>query len=128
MGNACEGRVALVTGASQGGTGTGLAIRLAAEGARVAITARSESGLAETQRRIEEAGGEAHAIVCDLSDPAGGRDELVGKTEAALGPVDILVNNAAIGPYQPFDTFSLEALNQFFSAGRLRGIHCRHLR
>ena len=112
MGNACDGRVALVTGASQGGTGTGLAIRLAAEGARVAITARSEEGLAETQRRIEGVGGKAHAIVCDLSDPAGGRSELVAQTEAALGPVDILVNNAAIGPYQPIDTFSLEDLER----------------
>ena len=62
MGNSCEGRVALVTGASQGGTGTGLAIRLAAEGARVAITARSEAGLRETQQRIEALGGSAHAV------------------------------------------------------------------
>lgn len=40
----CEGRVALVTGASKGGTGTAIALRLAAEGARVAITARSVDG------------------------------------------------------------------------------------
>ena len=52
MSQVCEGRVALVTGASQGGTGTGLAIRLAAEGARVAITARSQSGLEATRKRI----------------------------------------------------------------------------
>lgn len=52
MGNSCTGRVALVTGASQGGTGTALAVRLAAEGARVAITARSSEGLATTKKRI----------------------------------------------------------------------------
>ena len=46
---ACEGKVALVTGASKGGTGTATALRLAAEGARVAITARArqEANLAE---------------------------------------------------------------------------------
>src|ERR1700732_4083116 len=48
----CEGRVALVTGASQGGTGTAIALRLAAEGARVAVTARSPGGLDETVRRL----------------------------------------------------------------------------
>ncbi|MCH2171064.1 SDR family NAD(P)-dependent oxidoreductase [Myxococcota bacterium] len=106
----CEGRVALVTGASQGGTGTALAIRLAAEGARVAITARSEKGLAETRQRIEALSGEAHVIACDLSDPSGGRERLIDEVENALGPVDILVNNAAVGPYQPFDTFSLREL------------------
>ena len=112
MSNTCDGRVALVTGASQGGTGTALAIRLAAEGAQVAITARSAEGLAETQRRIEDLGGKAHAMVCDLADPSGGRDQLVARTEEALGPVDILVNNAAVGPYQPFDTFSLADLER----------------
>jgi len=102
----CEGRVALVTGASKGGTGTCLAIRLAAEGARVAITARSAEGLERTRKRIEAVGEPPLVIECDLADPDGGRSELVAKTEAALGPVDILVNNAAVGPYQPFDTFS----------------------
>ena len=48
MARACEGRVALVAGASQGGTGTGSAVRLAAEGAKVAICARSVEKLAET--------------------------------------------------------------------------------
>ena len=56
MAKECEGRVALVTGASQGGTGTALAIRLAAEGARVAITARSQAGLDATRKRIEAVG------------------------------------------------------------------------
>lgn len=112
MGNTCDGRVALVTGASKGGTGTALAIRLAAEGAQVAITARSAEGLAETQRRIEDLGGKAHPMTCDLADPAGGRDQLVARAEEALGPVDILVNSAAVGPYQPFDTFSLADLER----------------
>ena len=101
MSNTCDGRVALVTGASQGGTGTALAIRLAAEGAQVAITARSAEGLAETQRRIEDLGGKAHAMVCDLADPAGGRDQLVARAEEALGPVDISSTAQPLGRIGP---------------------------
>jgi NAD(P)-dependent dehydrogenase (short-subunit alcohol dehydrogenase family) len=99
----CAGRVALVTGASQGGTGTAIALRLAAEGAAVAITARSVDGLEETRRRIESAGGACLVLPADLSDPDGGRAELVPRAEAELGPVDILVNNAAANGYVPFD-------------------------
>src|SRR5204863_6696908 len=91
----CEGQVALVTGASQGGTGTAIALRLAAEGAKVAITARTVAGLEETRQRIEAIGGECLVLPVDLADPAGGRKDLVARVEAELGPIDILVNNAA---------------------------------
>jgi NAD(P)-dependent dehydrogenase (short-subunit alcohol dehydrogenase family) len=88
------GKVALITGAGQGGTGTSMAIRFAAEGAKVSISARSEAGLEETAARIRELGGEVLVLPCDIGDPKGGRDTLVARTEAAFGPVDILVNNA----------------------------------
>jgi NAD(P)-dependent dehydrogenase (short-subunit alcohol dehydrogenase family) len=100
----CEGRVALVTGASKGGTGTAIAIRLAAEGAKVAITARDVDGLEATRTRIAELGGECVVLPADLSDPAGARTELVARTEEAFGPIDILVNNAAVNGYMPFET------------------------
>jgi len=106
----CAGQVALVTGASQGGTGTAIAIRLAAEGARVAITARSVEGLETTRRRIEEFGGECLVLPADLSDPHGERTTLVARTEAAFGPIDILVNNAAVNGYMPFETVSPQRL------------------
>ena len=99
----CEGKVALVTGASKGGTGTGIAVRLAAEGARVAITARDVAGLEATRARIEDHGGECLVLPSDLSDPTGARTELVARTEAAFGPIDILVNNAAVNGYYPFE-------------------------
>lgn len=99
----CEGQVALVTGASKGGTGTAIAVRLAAEGAKVAVTARTVAGLEETRGRIEDLGGECLVLPLDLSDPAGGRDGLVAATEEAFGPLDILVNNAAVNGYVPFD-------------------------
>ena len=102
-----EGRVALVTGASQGGTGTAIAIRLAAEGAHVAVTARSRDGLEETVRRIAALGApEAVAFPADLSRPDGGRDDLVDAVERRLGPIDILVNNAAMNGYKPFEEWT----------------------
>jgi NAD(P)-dependent dehydrogenase (short-subunit alcohol dehydrogenase family) len=106
----CAGQVALVTGASQGGTGTAIAIRLAAEGAKVAITARTVPGLEATQARIAEFGGECLVLPADLSDPQGDRTKLVERTEAALGPIDILVNNAAVNGYMPFETVSPQRL------------------
>jgi NAD(P)-dependent dehydrogenase (short-subunit alcohol dehydrogenase family) len=108
----CEGKVALVTGASKGGTGTAIAIRLAAEGAKVMVTARTLEGLEETQSRIKDIGGEARVAPCDLSDPEGGRAELVARTEAELGPIDILVNNAAANGYHPFETTTVDALER----------------
>lgn len=110
MGTTCAGRIALVTGASRGGTGTAIAIRLAAEGAKVAITSRNVEGLDDAAARIEAAGGVALVLPCDLSDPEGGRRTLVTRTERELGPVDILVNSAASNGYQPFDSWTPEAL------------------
>jgi len=117
MGTTCEGMVALVTGASQGGTGTVVALRLAAEGAKVAITARTVDGLEETKRRIEEIGGECLVLPADLADPDGGRRDLVPRTEDAFGPIDILVNNAGIALMAPFQQPAsgyLDAWNRTF--------------
>ena len=107
MGDACAGRVALITGASRGGTGTAAAIRLAAEGANVAITARNSEGLARTREEIQSFGGTVLVLpTCDLADPVGGRDGLVGQVESEFGPIDILVNNAAINGFQPFEEWT----------------------
>ena len=111
MGKECEGRVALVTGASQGGTGTAVAVRLAAEGADVAITARSVVGLEQTAARIEARGRRVLVLPCDLADPRGGRDSLVARTEAELGPLDVLVNNAAAGGFKPFEDWTEPAID-----------------
>jgi NAD(P)-dependent dehydrogenase (short-subunit alcohol dehydrogenase family) len=71
-----------------------LALRLAAEGAAVAITARSVEGLEQTRQRIEDIGGRCLVLPCDLGNPDGGRRQLAARTEEAFGPIDILVNNA----------------------------------
>jgi NAD(P)-dependent dehydrogenase (short-subunit alcohol dehydrogenase family) len=92
-----------VTGASRG-IGRGIALRLAAEGARVAVTARTRragdgtyaGSLEETVDAIVAQGGEAVPVVADLADADADRREIVAAAEAAFGaPVDILVNNAA---------------------------------
>lgn len=103
MGTSCAGTVALVTGASRG-IGRGIAQRLAAEGAKVAVTARTlrpgegtyEGSLEETVDGIVAAGGEAVPVVADLADVDADRAAIVRTAEDAFGsPVDILVNNAA---------------------------------
>jgi len=111
MGGVCEGKVAIVTGASRG-IGEAIARRLAEEGARVAISARTlepdpryEGSLSETAATIAAAGGEAVAIRCDLSQ-AEDRANLVAETQRRLGPVDILVNNAAVTFLLPFTEFA----------------------
>jgi NAD(P)-dependent dehydrogenase (short-subunit alcohol dehydrogenase family) len=113
MGDSCKGRVAVVTGASRG-IGAGIAQRLAAEGAKVVVTARTmEEGdhpyagsLRRTVESIERIGGQAIAIAADLSDSDYDRDEIVDQAEAAFGPVDILVNDAAYSLYMPFTEIS----------------------
>ena len=94
------GKTALVTGASQG-LGAGFAATLAAAGAKVALAARQAGKLAELKKTIEDAGGTAHAVAMDVTDAASVRAAF-DDAEAALGPVDVLVNNAGIAIPKPF--------------------------
>jgi 3-oxoacyl-[acyl-carrier protein] reductase len=90
-----SGRTALVLGASRG-LGSAIALRLAQEGANVAIAGRSADALAATAARVEETGAKAVPLVWDLGD----LDQVepgVAEVERVLGPVDILVNNTG-GP------------------------------
>ena len=89
-----EGRVALVTGASQG-IGRAVALALAQRGATVALAARNEAKLAEVATEIATAGGTASAFVLDLSSEDSIK-ECAKAVIARLGEVDILVNNAGI--------------------------------
>ena len=93
-GQPLAGQVAIVTGGGRG-LGRGVALRLAAAGACVAVAARSVEQIADTVARIEGSGGRASDFPADISDPGAVRD-LVAAVEADLGPVDVLVNNAAV--------------------------------
>ncbi len=105
-----QGRRAVVTGASRG-IGAAVARQLAAEGADVAIVARTaerheqlQGSLAETAEMMRSYGGTVATIVADLtSEPD--RARIIPEAEAALGgPIDILINNAAAAIYQPLAT------------------------
>jgi NAD(P)-dependent dehydrogenase (short-subunit alcohol dehydrogenase family) len=90
-----QGRVALVTGAGRG-IGRAISVSLAAEGAKVAVAARTTAELDSLVDEIKSAGGESIALQADLSDrsvPA----RLVQQAKDAFGPIQILVNNAGLG-------------------------------
>ena len=106
-----EGKVVLITGASRG-IGEEMARRFAGDGAAVAVTARTvEEGdhrfagsLASTVASIEAAGGTSLAVPADLSHQED-RARLVETVEKELGPIDVLVNNAAITYYEKVADF-----------------------
>jgi NAD(P)-dependent dehydrogenase (short-subunit alcohol dehydrogenase family) len=87
-------RTALVTGAGRG-IGREIALGLARAGARVAVLARSADQIEETARLARDAGGEAKAVRADVADPDA-RAAALSAVEDAYGPVEILVNNAAV--------------------------------
>lgn len=89
------GRTALVTGGSRG-IGRAVCVRLAEEGARVAVNyARDEAAARETERLVRAKGGDGAVLQADVSDPDAVA-AMVGAAERALGPIDLLVNCAGI--------------------------------
>ncbi|HET6948738.1 MAG TPA: SDR family NAD(P)-dependent oxidoreductase [Acidimicrobiales bacterium] len=99
--------MAIITGASRG-IGQHIAERFAAEGAAVALVARTVSpgtsalpgSMEEVVGRIRAAGGRAEAVPADLTSPDD-LETIVARAEDALGPVDTLVNNAGVNFYGP---------------------------
>lgn len=111
----CKDKAALVTGSSRG-IGAALAQRLAAEGAAVVVTASQlgpkpnyTGSLEETVARIEQAGGRAAAVACDLSDGADRANLVERATEAIGAPIDILVNNAAAASFATASVSDLDS-------------------
>jgi NAD(P)-dependent dehydrogenase (short-subunit alcohol dehydrogenase family) len=111
-----DGKVALVTGASRG-LGAAIAGRLAMAGATVAVSARTiepdaryPGTLQDTVTAIEKIGGGAQAFQCDVSKTEQ-RQALVAAVTSALGPIDILVNNAAVTFFFPLQDFALKRLD-----------------
>ena len=90
-----DGKCALVTGASRG-IGRAVALKLASEGAKVALNfAGNEAAANEVRQEIEAAGGQAILVKADVANEAAVQD-MVQKTADAFGRIDILVNNAGI--------------------------------
>jgi len=116
-----EGINALVTGASSG-IGRLLSLRLAAEGARLALVARREAELRVLAEEINGAGGTAMVAPCDVAD----RDQALATAamaRAELGPIDLLVNNAGYGHHRPFLEWDVEDMERMMRVNYLGSLY-----
>ena len=106
-----QGKIAVITGASRG-IGQAIAELFAAEGAKVVAVARTlregdhplEGSLQRTVNNIEQAGGEAHAVAADISLESE-CETLIETARRLVGPIDLLINNAALNYYLPTETY-----------------------
>jgi NAD(P)-dependent dehydrogenase (short-subunit alcohol dehydrogenase family) len=104
-----DGRNALVTGAGRG-IGRACALALAQAGAEVWLAARTRAEIEQAAEEIRTAGGNAQAIVCDVT-----KKEDLGKAMAAIPVLDILVNNAGSNIPEPFVEVSEEHLDRLLA-------------
>jgi len=112
-----KSKVALITGAGQG-VGQGIALALAAEGARVAVTGRTLEKLEATTELIAERGGEALPVVCDVKS-LDSMTECVDQVVAYFGGLQILVNNAHEVPLGTLDEVTEDSLEAGWQSGPL---------
>ena len=116
-------RVALVTGASRG-IGRAVAVRLAADGAAVALNYRTHTEAAQqVADEIRGAGGRAITIQADVADKAA-VEALVEQTTSELGPIDILVNNAGLFVSGDLLTYNEEDLDRMWATNVKGVLHC----
>ena len=104
------GKTALITGASKG-LGKALALSLAGAGATVALVSRNIDQLNESSRAVQDAGGNARVFQADVSDEAEVL-KLERDVAAALGKVQILINNAGMNLRKPIVDFTLDEWNR----------------
>jgi NAD(P)-dependent dehydrogenase (short-subunit alcohol dehydrogenase family) len=92
-------KVVVVTGASAG-VGRAVVRELAKRGHRIGLLARGLDRLESTRREVEELGGEALVLPCDVAD-ADAVDAAASRVEAELGPLDVWINNAMVSVFSP---------------------------
>jgi 3-oxoacyl-[acyl-carrier protein] reductase len=107
------GKVAVVTGASKG-IGAGIARHLATEGAAVVVNyASSKAGADKVVADITAAGGRAVAVQADVAKPDDVK-KLFARSREALGPVDVLVNNAGVYEFSPLEAVTPDHFHKQF--------------
>src|SRR6202023_559413 len=120
MNRKLEGKIALITGGSRG-IGAAIAKRLAADGAKVAITyAKGAEAAASVVKEIERDGGKAIAIQADATDAGAGK-AAVEKTVTTFGKLDVLVNNAGTAIPKTFEETTLEEMDRVLDIN-VRGV------
>src|ERR1700730_9478345 len=120
MNRKLEGKIALVTGGSRG-IGAAIAKRLAADGAKVAITySKGTDAAASVVKEIEREDGKAIAIQADAAD-ADAVKAAVEKGVSTFGQLDILVNNAGTAIPKPFEETTIEEMDRLLNIN-VRGV------
>lgn len=119
-----EGRTVVVTGGG-GGIGGATCRRFAREGARVAVLDLNLEAAEKVACAIREAGGQAQALRCDITDRAS-VDMAVDATLQGLGPIDVLVNNAGWDVFKPFTRTEPAQWDKLIAINLTGALHMHH--
>ena len=119
-----EGRTVVVTGGG-GGIGGATCRRFGAEGAKVAVFDMNLDAAEAVASAIRDAGGVAKAFRCDITDRAQ-VDAAVAGAEAALGPIDVLVNNAGWDVFKPFTKTEPAQWDRLIAINLTGALHMHH--
>lgn len=119
-----QDKTVVVTGGG-GGIGGATSRRFAAEGAKVAVFDRNLQAAEAVAEQIKAAGGRAQAFACDITDRAS-VDAAVAATEAALGPIDVLVNNAGWDVFKPFTKTIPQEWERLIAINLTGALHMHH--
>lgn len=122
--NRLSNKTVVITGGG-GGIGGATCKRFAAEGAKVAVFDRNLEAAEQIAAEVRAAGGQAQAFACDITDRAS-VDAAVAATEAALGPIDVLVNNAGWDVFKPFTKTAPSDWEKLIAINLTGALHMHH--